>query len=372
MIKGRTSRNRPPAVLSALLAAFCLHASAAPADDPARPQVRYTLHGGSDAPLLPMLVVSGSWPSRCTPQVAATTRGMDGFTIDLRPRAIDCAPAADVRYTVRVEAGDLSAISRQSGAPVPVRVFLSDGASSHLAAFALIDPRASDRAVVPESGFWWSQPGGNRPASPGTGVAIESQDGRIAAGLLTFDGTGRPSWLFGSAALDRRVAGVTLVRLEGGDEAFSAYGNRPIAQAGPRLEIGFVDATTAKAYLVRDLGAGGLEVRDFALARTPFATVPPGSAWSGRWVLVRDDDDAASVLDLGDPATRDAESFTLHDSVAGAVLDCRLAADSAAKRVSSCSLNMPGRGTLLFDDIGIDRLAGRDDGGTMAQLVRLP
>jgi hypothetical protein len=235
----------------------------------------------------------------------------------------------------------------------------------------VVDAARSERAPVPENGFWWAAADEEESWLAGSGVSLELQGDRLAAGLLSFNETGDSAWSFGSGALAGRVAHVPLVQLSRGDSPFHASGNRPVAGPGARLEIALDGPTHAQAWLVRSAGTDAIEVRALELVRSPFRSSPPGSAWAGRWVLVRDGERSAQVLDLRGFSLVDAETFRLVDAASGTALGCRLSAATTTQQADFCTLATDTVDIASFDQVGIDRLSGQGEDGARVQLLRV-
>ncbi|MEO5558372.1 MAG: hypothetical protein ABIO49_01495 [Dokdonella sp.] len=239
-------------------------------------------------------------------------------------------------------------------------------AAATLAAFHLLDTNSAVSAPTPENGFWWSEAG----EAAGSSASLELQDGQLAVGFFGFADSGLPTWYFGTARPNGRIASVPLVQLANGDPMFAPIGNKPTAAAGPRLEIEFVSPTQARAWLVRSEGGRDVQVRPLLLARSQFATGAPGTSWSGQWVLVPDDKGPPRVFEFADPSSQDAETFHLSDAGNDATLDCRLG--SASRRPEVCTLSTNATPIADFDQIGLDHLTGRGSDGARMKLVRIP
>ncbi|MEO5626519.1 MAG: hypothetical protein ABIQ70_10975, partial [Dokdonella sp.] len=247
-----------------------------------------------------------------------------------------------------------------------VRIYSTANSAAMLTAFHLLDTNTSLSSPTPENGFWWSEAGG----AVGSSASLELQEGQLAVGLFGFADSGLPTWYFGTARPNGRIAAVPLVQLANGDPMFAPTGSRPTASAGPRLEIEFISPTQARAWLVRSDGGRDVQVRPLLLARSQFAAGTQGASWSGQWVLVPDDKGTPRVFEFADPSSQDAETFHLSDVGNDATLDCRL--NSASRHPEVCTLSTNSNPIVDFDQIGLDHLTGRGSNGTRMKLVRVP
>ncbi|MGA9422350.1 MAG: hypothetical protein WBW61_08295, partial [Rhodanobacteraceae bacterium] len=303
-------------------------ASAADSGGAPSPLLQVTLDPASDRamPLARQIAISGAWPNDCPPEVDGVALEATDLTINARFPTTGCDASHPTHYRLDVSPSAVTGLPQLPAQVYQTRVFLAptNGAPT-LAAFRLLDATATQTAPRPESGFWWSQSSKQTGAAlAGSGLSLEFQDHRLAAGLLGFDDTGNATWYFGSAPLEGRVAHVPLVSLSRGDGPFQSAGSRPLAEPGPRIEIEFQSPTRALAWLVRDQGNGTLDVRALSISRSLFVADPAGSAWSGRWVLLREGEDSAHVFDLRSLSVADADSFHLSDPSTGDRLDCRI------------------------------------------------
>lgn len=356
-------------LLSASIGAFAQEAPRAAVDSD--PGWRVALESASqldDASRT--IVVSGTSDAHCAPQFTRIARNDKGLAIHLAAATTGCDAARRAAFAVRI---DFDALTGERLPPVvqPTWVYLDSAGDSRLVAFGVLDPTARETAPRPDNGFWWATSGDRETSLAGSGVSLESQGDRLAAGLLSFNELGDSTWLFGSAPLIGRVAKIPLVQLVRGDSPFNPSGNRPLAEPGPRLELALDGPTHAQAWLVRQRGDREVEVRELVLARSAFAANPPGGAWRGRWVLVRDGESNARVLDLQDFSMADAETFRLFDAGAGVSLDCRMTAGTPVQQADFCMLSSAAQDIASFDQVGLDRLAGQDEAGARVQLLRV-
>jgi hypothetical protein len=318
--------------------------------------------------------ISGQWPTDCPPVVAGVSLEGAELTVHARFPVTGCHADRPTAYHLRIGPSAIAGLPQLPAQVYRTRVYLAAAQGTpELSWFGLLDATSVPAAPRPGSGFWWSQPSAATGAAlAGSGVALEFQDHRLAAGFLGFDDDGRATWYFGSARLEGRVAHVPLVALNSGDAPFGATGGRPLAEPGPRMEIEFQSPTRALAWLVRDRGNGTLDVRALSISRSLFAAEPAGTAWSGRWVLTRNGDDTARVFDLGDLNRDGADRFQLADAAGGALLDCRIDGVLAGGAPDFCTLDYDFGTRVNFNQIGVDQLRGVDAGGTVMQLLRIP
>jgi hypothetical protein len=352
-----------------LLAALVLAASALPASAIAATRVLRVDFDRQTATQSPRIRIGGTASAGCLPRVEGITADGTDLSIALAAAATGCRADRQVPFHLAVDPAASPALRVLPPAVYRVRVYSGSATSPRLIAFSLLDLSAAT-PVVPESGFWWTQPEAGRTAAAGTGASFEMQDNQLAVSLLGFGDAGAATWSFGSATLGSHTAKVALVRLSNGDPWFSPIGAEPEVQSAPRLEIEFLSPSRARAYLVRSNDDGSIEVRTLALARSAFSAGPAGSAWIGRWVLIPEDGGAPRVFELGSPTHRDTESFRLVDAAGDAELDCRLVA--GAQQAEACGLSVAGVPLADFDQVGYDRLSGHDAGGMPIQLLRVP
>ena len=368
------SHTRKLAVKARLATAVCVGALfACMGAHAALPALRVQLEpvAAGSLQLTRQIGLSGQAPLHCAPTIDRVTLDGVDLSIDLKSPHTGCDSTRTLPFNLRVDSAASAGVPILTGQVYRVRVYTELDGSASLLAFHLIDTNSADSAPTPESGFWWSQASADSgPASPGTGASIESQDGHIAVGLFGFSESGAATWSFGSAQPSGRVASVSLVQLANGDPPFAPTGSQPSANGGPRLEIQFLSPSRALAWLVRQKDGRDLEVRPLVLARSNFATGPVGSAWSGQWVLVPDDNGTPRVFEFSDPSSQDADSFHLADTGNDASLDCRLAPGTQQPEV--CTLSAATVPLADFDQVGIDHLAGRNSDGGHIRLIRIP
>lgn len=312
--------------------------------------------------------IVGRTQARCLPTAERVTVDGPDVGIELHVPRTGCA-AGTVGYTLHVDPG-LSAAPLAPGRIYRVSVFSDAGDAPGLVAFRVLDTNISGAgAPQPENGFWWSESSiETGPASRSTGVSLEAQGGQLAVSLFGFGDEGSPIWYFGSARQKGRTAVVPLLGLRNGDPLFSPTGSRPDATEGLRLEFEFLSPSRARAWLVRSDDRRDVAVRAFTLSRSNFATADAGADWSGRWVLVGDDGVTLQEFEFETPTRQDADTSRFVGAD-GASLDCRRNGSSSIPDL--CTLST-GAATLAdFDQIGLDRLDGRDSRGARVRLLRV-
>lgn len=370
-VRPSTWRLRLQALGAALLLLAGTGLAAAAAPVPAALQVRLSRPSAALPDAARQVVVQGRAPAHCVPALGSV--GLDGadLSIELVSPATGCDPRRQVGFALAVDPRAAAGLPFLPDRVLRVRLFARASGPAELVAFRLLDATLTGSASVPENGFWWSQAGADgTPVSAGTGASFEWQGGQLAVGLFGFSEAGAPTWAFGSTRAAGRTASVALVELAGGDPAFAPTGSQPSAQAGPRLEIEFLSPITARAWLVRQEDGRDVEVRPLLLARSRFDDGPVGSSWSGRWVLVGEEATQPRLFEFGEPSSQDADSFQLGDVAGHARLGCRV--DATSRQPDLCTLSRDGLPLADFDEVGLDRLDGRDKSGQAVQLVRVP
>lgn len=368
-------RTRKPAIAACLggLAWVCACAAPANAAAPGVSDLRMALEPQpANAPLAPrQIAISGKAPFGCVPAIDRLSVDGADLSIVLKAQSAPCNAKNYTRFHLRADSAVSAAAPLLPGQVYRARVYSTDNGASSLLAFGLLDTNTPASAPIPESGLWWSEASAETgAAAAGNGASIELQDGRLAVGLFGFGETGAATWQFGTAQPNGRVARVTLVQLANGDPPFAPLGNRPVAQAGPRIELEFLSPSRARAYLVRSDAGRDLEVRTLTLSRSRFASGPIGTTWSGQWVLVPDDGGTPRVFDFSAAGSQDAENFHLTDTANNAHLDCRLTAGTEHPEL--CTLSAAALPLADFDQVGIDRITGHTDNGTSVSLLRIP
>lgn len=314
--------------------------------------------------------LTGSSAARCFPSLAAAS--VVGADVDLRLRwpASGCVENRSAPFTLTANAASITGTPLPRGLVYHVSVHDEDG---NLLAFRVLETDMMKNWPTPENGFWWPQPddAAGAPVAMGSGVGIESQGHQLAINVFGFGDTGAPVWYFAGARQNGRVVSASLLQLQHGDGLFASNGSRPVAQAGPRIELEFLSSSEARAWLVESDGNRDVDVREIRLARTPFARdASAASRIAGRWVLVSDAEAAPRQFTFAEQPASGPIDAVLTDADADASLTCRL--DTGTQAAKLCSLTVAGTLLADFDSIGLDRLGGRASDGTSVQLLRVP
>lgn len=320
----------------------------------------------------PQLSLAGSAPALCVPAVDRISVDDSDLNVILKPASTaSCASKSLMAFYSRIDPAATAAARILPGQVYRARIYATEHGTQSLVSFGLLDTGTATSSSIPESGLWWSEASPETgAATAGTGTSIEMQGDRLAVGLFGFDETGAATWYFGTGQAGARIARVPLVQLANGDPAFAPIGNQPEALPGPRIELEFLSPSRARAYLVRSDKGRDVEVRPLTLSRSRFANGPAGANWSGQWVLVVDEGGSPRSFELNTAGSQDAENFHLADANGNARLDCRLVAGTQHPEL--CTLSAGSVPLADFDQIGLDRLSGRANGGAHATLMRVP
>jgi len=320
----------------------------------------------------PRIGIVGQAAANCKPSVDHVTIDGQDIGITLHSPKTGCWTNRGSAYVLHVDPAGSAAMA--FGNVYRVSVFSDAGGTPGLVAFRVLDANADTNAAAasapqPESGFWWSEGAAETgPASRSTGMSLEAQGDQLAVSLFGFGDTGSPLWYFGSARQQGRLAVVPLLELRNGDPLFSPTGSRPSAVDGLRLELEFVSPARARAWLVRSDDRRDIAVRAFTLARSNFSKIDARVDWNGRWVLVGDDATGLREFEFAAPTRQDADTLRFYDA-GGATLECR--ANAAASTPDLCTLSNGASPIAEFNQIGLDRLDGRDANGARVRLMRV-
>jgi hypothetical protein len=340
----------------------------------AAPAIAGVMHVGLESAFAPAtaahrIAIEGSAPVGCVPKVSRILLDGVDISVELTAPSTGCKQGK-VLFHLTADAAATAGLRVLPPAVYRVHIYSGSATAAHLVAFTLIDTSPASSAPEPESGFWWTQQGGDNATAAGTGMNLEVQDNQLAGSLLGFADSGASTWYFGSTTMAGRVARIPLVQLANGEEWFSAIGTQPDVNPGPRLEIEFLSPTRARAYLVRTEDDGDVQVRPLTLSRSAFATGPAGTSWVGRWVLIPEDGGTTRLFDFAAPTHRDGERFRLVDAANDAVLDCRLVAGT--QQADACTLSAAAAPVADFDQVGFDHFSGHGANGAPVQLLRVP
>ncbi len=317
--------------------------------------------------------ILGQAPANCKPSVDHVTIDRQDIAVTLHSPKTGCWANHASAYVLHVDPAAAGA-AMAFGNVYRVSVFSDAGDTPGLVAFRVLDANADPNAIAtnavqPENGFWWSEGAVETgPASRGTGMSLEAQGDQLAVSVFGFGDTGSPLWYFGSARQQGRIAVVPLLELRNGDPLFSPTGSRPSAIDGLRLELEFISPARARAWLVRSDDRRDIAVRAFTLARSTFSKIDARVDWNGRWVLVGDDATGLREFEFAAPTRQDADTLRFYDA-GGATLECR--ANAAASTPDLCTLSNGASPIAEFNQIGLDRLDGRDANGARVRLMRV-
>lgn len=321
------------------------------------------------------LSITGQWPTQCPPTLQNVALDGNDLRLDARSMLDLCERQAT---PFSIELNPALALQHSSMAPGVYRIsfYAADGAQARpqLRAFALADLSApGSEAIVPETGFWWSEAGNAAAGADRTVLSLELQGAQLSAALLSYDAVGQPVWYFGAAAYDGRIAQIPLLRLTGGNDPFSTAPEVPHGSSAMTLDLQFASSARASAWLSRPRGEdGALQLQTLQLTRLPLAENVDGSTWQGDWVLVSDASDAIPQrLHLDRYQALDAQHFELIDNASAATLLCTRTPAQASSPPSACALHLADGIVGRFDSVAIARMDGRDDHDAALHLLRV-
>jgi hypothetical protein len=305
------------------------------------------------------LTASGIAFDGCLP--AAPSVSAEGSMLVLRALTAerDCLDSAQP-YSLR---SDLLVAAPAESGLYRVRLELQSTPASipWLEAFALIPARPETATLVPESGFWWGELGGEfGRGAPGFGVLVEVQGETVAVSVSGYDEFGNPEWLMGAAPLGGRAVSLSLGRLQGGSGPHGGFRSPQRMQEAGRLHIEWLGSARALFWFERPAGDGfGIDLVPVSMVRFGFAG-DSGEQWLGRWLLAAERDfaemPAPRTLDLV-AVESSADGFILR-GVDGEQLECSLDRSRPHSPPEVCRLQF-GQTTIDFDDVALRRLQAR-------------
>jgi hypothetical protein len=345
------------------MAAFCaLPAVAAQADEVS---VKLVGKAKSGAPV--KLLVSGMWPVACTPELDDARLENHDLRVRLRVDASNCLPKPTA-FTLLVEH---PALNWPVANVLRMHLERADAKGEiRLIGFRLIEIDSPER-VVPETGFWWNERGGEfDTAGPGQSILIEPQGDRLGVAVMGYGDDLSSAWFFGAGPLQHRSSEVRLLTLNGGSGPLRDYRQPDIASPAATVWLEFQSSSRAVAWFVVAEPHGGVTLRPQSLVRFRFGDTAP-QAWEGLWIIESKD----GLLRAADFALADSgdEGFVLIDSANQLWLDCSLQADKPNSPPRRCDLLGTDDEALgQFDDVGLGRMHGKDRGGNIMSAVRIP
>lgn len=350
-------------LMLAALAAFCTVPAAAAQDG----EVSVKLVGKAQTGAPAKLLVSGIWPVACTPELDDVRIDDRDLRVRLRVAGASCLPRPTA-FTLLVEHPALVWPEATVLRMHLERVDASGGIQ--LIGFRLIEVGAPER-VVPETGFWWNERGGEfDTAGPGQSILIEPQGDRLGVAVMGYGDDQGSAWFFGAGPLQHRSSEVSLLTLSGGSGPLTDYRQPDIALPAATVWLDFQSSSRAVAWFVVPNAQGGVELRPQSLVRFRFGDTAP-QAWEGLWII----ESKNGLLRAADFALADArdDGFVLFDSVNQLWLDCSLQADRPNSPPQRCHLLGTDDEALgQFDDVGLGRMHGSDRSGSVMSAVRIP
>jgi hypothetical protein len=306
----------------------------------------------------------------CPPTLAAAE--LKGSTLVLRAVAADAA-CVETAQPYALRSGPLpKAAADVRVYRVRMEVQADPDSTPWLEAFALLAPDRQAESVLPETGFWWAEQGGEFDrAAPGFGVLVEVQDGTVAVSVSSYDEFGNPEWLMGAAPLDGPASTITLGRLHGGRGPHDGFRNPDGLSAAGRLHIEWISAARAQFWFERPAAEGlGIELVPVSMVRFGFAN-ETGKQWLGRWLLAAEQDfegmPAPRTVDFIDVTA--IEGGFLLQGAGGERLQCTLDPRRPNSPPDLCQLQI-GDDEYAFSDVALGRLR-RATASAPLSLIRL-
>ncbi len=331
--------------------------------------------------------VTGDWPDSCVPTTeSARAELISGvITITNASRADDCDDTiSGFSVALAVSGMTTPALKSQATDETMTVQFLQQGDNQSFAkliAFDALMPteRKSARAqVLPESGIWWPQRGGEYDTSgPGIGFSIERQHDQLVTIINWYDNDGSPLWLLATGQVEQGIFRAELSSLEGGPGLFEDYTEATPVFDRTRLSIVFHGPATATAWIsqpLTDKPGSEILLKPLSLVRFAFGYDSMNRFTQGRWLLVVQDEERkveSTVLDFRQSGA-ERNTITLRDRNLGYSMDCTINRQRSTTPASLCVLNESFHVPLAtFTEVGLDRMVGIDESGQQAQLIRL-
>lgn len=189
-----------------------------------------------------------------------TEAGAPVFTGDLRLHTISlgAAPSTSVGTVRVVFDGRNATASLPGGRTMPATRFDIAGGGHDF------DRAAPITREQPEAGWYWD------PARPGSGYAIEVQNGRMFLGIFEYSPFGRPTWSIVDTPLEAGIAAAATTRYADGQTLTSAH-RSPYSNLTGLATLTFANSCTGR--IQRDLFPT-IYIRRFRVDDSP---LPPGA-----------------------------------------------------------------------------------------------
>lgn len=319
-------------------------------------------------------MIRGIWPTSCQPVVLdrqTNSAGAERIVLGSQTQPCTSNPHP---FELQIEQGATFSPAPPIDHVSPLHVYARIGQNEpQLIDFQLRGGKSG--VATPGSGFWW--PAGDAQTS-GNVLIVEVQGQQASIALLSYDDlSGEPIWFFGTTQLTGRTLNARLSRLDGGASPFFGLPTQPQPTPTMTIDMVFRSATLADVWLSRTnpVQPGTLQVKQLQFSRRSFSSQPLGQRWQGPWLVARDvaDDDTTATpwpnrFDF--TVSQAGDDLQLVDAGSGFELQCHI--DSTlARSPRNCTL-LDASGNLLanFDQVGLDRLQGKDSQGRTVILLR--
>lgn len=323
------------------------------------------------------IAIEGRWPDGCTPRLESAE--IAGFDLVLRATlpAASCAGAA---HAYRIDTRQLPPVSLRLRANgfyrIRFEVQRAAGAPAELHGFRLLYAGNDPEALVPETGFWWPESGGEFDrAGPGLGMQLEAQATTLSLGVTSYDSDGSATWLFGAGDVAGHVAQVDVNRLQGGAGPFEPYeAPESLATAG-QVQLEILSPSRVNAWFVGNAPEGrGLSVEPVSMVRFRFAQ-QPAQAWLGDWVLLADSQGDMPTQRIAFTTVETLEDgFLLRDAAGAAKLRCTLEKARRNSPPQACHLEIgrdQARQDVDFSQVGLNQMRGWGPGSQRILAIKL-
>jgi len=324
-----------------------------------------------------MLFIKGTWPDGCGANLKSVLEAPGGeITVTVERRDAICIQVLS-NYTlpISVFSGGNTAQAgvyrvryqmQQPGEPTP-----------RLLAFRLIAVTAqNEKAMEVEPGYWVAEPGAKFATSgSGVGFSIERQEGSVVVVSNLYDASGKPTWYLSAGPMRGRVSRGDIYDVRGGQALFTAYRAPSSMVIAGELQVEFSSPARATLWYTQPSGPGvvdGLRLMPISITRFNFAYPGPSDTFNGRFVMYSEAADRA-------PRIYNFERLRFGASLIAGFRDpsndhrliCTLALETPNALPTSCVLEAEGNPTISFDQVGYERMFGKDPGGARFTLERL-